>query len=140
MLQGTALVQANVLTPKAGEQIKADKNGLQSIILTAIAGQIPSNRTISGTIADNLGIQDGGTYLVDFAEQPSVNVNGKTVRNFRWTRLNDEPVKLMEIMSLKKELGLPRTIAVGEGAPVGNEPSVPATAGTPAVDASAPQP
>lgn len=141
MLQGTVLVQANTLTPKAGQPAKADKNGLQSIILTAIAGAIPSNRTISGTIAESLGIVDGGVYLVDYTEREPANINGKTVRNFGWMKLNDEPIKLMEVVALKKEFGAPRTIAVGDAAaPVDPQTggSTPPPAGTP--DANAPQP
>lgn len=139
MLQGTALVQANTLTPKAGEPIKADKNGLQSIILTSLAGAIPSNRTISGTIADNLGIEAGGTYLVDYNEVAPVTVNGKLVRNFRFMNLIPGGVKsLADIAYAKKEYGVGRVIDVSKVDAAPSDPQTPSVPSAP--DASAPQP
>jgi hypothetical protein len=126
MLQGTALVQANTLTPKAGEAPKADKNGLQSIILTPIAGAIPGNRTISGTIADGLKIVDGGVYLVDYNERdPYVAPDGRKVRNFQWMNLSaDEKLSALDILKAKKDLGVSKVIPMDAAATVA-DPNTP---------------
>lgn len=50
---------------------KTDKNGLESIILDVVAGRMPKNRVISGTIAERGKFNDGEIHLISIEELPS---------------------------------------------------------------------
>ena len=52
---------------------KPDSNGLEPVILEVIAGKCPKKRVLAGTIAKNMQIEIGITYL------------------FKWTKLPDDP-------------------------------------------------
>lgn len=116
-ISGTVLVQANVFTgKKGGKEVKPDKNGLMPVIFTAVAGELPSLRTISGTIAKSLNINPiGELYLLDYNEVEPVEIAGKTVRNFRWLSLGGEVTDRMEILNIKKSLGAGVIKPVGNG-------------------------
>lgn len=52
---------------------EADKNGLMPMIIEPICGPCPNQRVLAGTIAKNLGLIEGNTYM------------------FKFTRLEDDP-------------------------------------------------
>jgi ribosomal protein S28E/S33 len=80
---------------------KADKNGMENIWLTPVAGKIPNQAlVISGTVADKAGLQAGQTLLVMINETASDAVYG---RQFSHTVLG--PVSVGDILPLRKELG-----------------------------------
>ncbi len=55
------------VTPFSGT-LDADKNGLDPIMLQLIAGKMPNRNTLSGTVAQRLGIKIGETYLMNVRE------------------------------------------------------------------------
>lgn len=77
---------------------KEDINGFMPVILNPVFGTVPNRRTISGTIAQSLGIDSGNTYLLQFTE---VEANEYGVQ-FRVTKLGD--VSAMDIAIKRKEL------------------------------------
>lgn len=78
---------------------KADKNGLESIILDAVAGRVPKNRVMSGTIADRQGFEANKAYMISIEQLPS-NEYGE---QFRFTNLGQ--LNGLELMKTCKELG-----------------------------------
>jgi hypothetical protein len=78
---------------------KADKNGLESLILDAVAGKVPKNRVMSGTIADRQGFEPNKAYMISIEQLPS-NEYGE---QFRFTNLGQ--LNGLELMKTCKELG-----------------------------------
>jgi hypothetical protein len=78
---------------------KADKNGLESIILDVVAGKMPRNRVLSGTIADREGFTPGSSYMVSIQELPS-NEYGE---QYRFSNLGT--INGLELIKTCKELG-----------------------------------
>ena len=91
---------AKLLTPKAGEAPKLDKNGMQSMIFIPIAGQCPDKRVISGTVALNEGIANNRTYLIQCTEKDADPEYG---RQFNFTVVSE--ASMMEIVQAKQYLG-----------------------------------
>lgn len=56
-----------------GESAEADKNGLNPVYLTPIAGRCPNRNVLAGTVAKSAGFEEGKSYLA------------------KWTRLEDDP-------------------------------------------------
>lgn len=80
---------------------EADKNGLQNVYLTPIAGKIPNQAmVVSGTVAQKAGLVVGSTLMVMVTERQSDPVYG---RQFSHTVLGE--VKPTDILNLRKELG-----------------------------------
>lgn len=104
-MEGLALVSVDYLMRKGGE-LKADKNGKLSVILTPIAGNLPSNRVLSGTIAERLKLEVGKLAFVQFTESEA-NEYGR-----QFTFQNFGTPSMLEIVGLKKELGAPNVISV----------------------------
>jgi hypothetical protein len=78
---------------------KADKNGLESIILDAVAGRVPKNRVMSGTIADRQGFEANKAYMISIETLPS-NEYGEQYRFTNLGQLNG-----LELIKTCKELG-----------------------------------
>ena len=78
---------------------KADKNGLESIILDAIAGRVPKNRVMSGTIADRQGFEANKSYMISIETLPT-NEYGEQYRFTNLGQLNG-----LELIKTCKELG-----------------------------------
>lgn len=55
-------------TAKEFTQGTEDKNGLMPVMLNVLAGKAPNRNVISGTVADNEGIEKGKTYLIQVRE------------------------------------------------------------------------
>jgi hypothetical protein len=74
----TTVTRITNFSGKGGE-VNADKNGKNPVYLTYIKGDaIPDRaRVLSGTIAENLGLEVGKTYLINTTEGVEDAVYGK---------------------------------------------------------------
>lgn len=97
---------------------KADKNGMQNVILTPIGGKIPSKRVLAGTLADRAGFEIGTVHMISIQELPA-NEYG---RQFQFTSLGAVAPGL-ELLKACKECGSPFVIDVNGNAPVA-EPEI----------------
>lgn len=79
---------------------KADKNGLMPVILIPVAGRIPNRNVLSGTVADNMGVEIGSTYLFKVTE---VEPDEQYGRRFTYTPL--AKLGVIEILEAKTKLG-----------------------------------
>lgn len=78
-----------------------DKNGKMSIMILPVAGRIPNvKQVISGTVADNIGIEVGKTYLLQCREQGTDAVHGI---DFTWLKLGE--VGPLDVIDARKKLG-----------------------------------
>lgn len=78
----------------------ADKNGLEPKIINVLSGKCPNRNVISGTIADNLGLEDNKTYLFQVRE---TEPNDRYGRQFSYVVTKE--LDAMEIVKVSKELG-----------------------------------
>lgn len=78
-----------------------DKNGLMPKFLTIAAGTAPNRNTISGTVAQSLGIEEGKTYLMQWRKRGTDVEFGE---DYNWTKLQ-EVTSGLEIVKIQKELG-----------------------------------
>lgn len=64
-----------IVTPSEfrGAKAKEDVNGKMPVILNPIFGVMPYNRIINGSIAENLGLEFGNSYLVSAVFTDNVN-------------------------------------------------------------------
>ena len=90
---------------------RPDKNGLDPMMLTPLAGKAPNRNVISGTTAQMLGFQLGKRYFVTFNETEA-NEYG---RQFRIT--NGGEVSVIDAVQSVKELGQPVLVNVLEEVP-----------------------
>lgn len=87
----------------------ADRNGLEPKILNVLAGKSPNRTVISGTIADNLGLEDNSAYLMQIRETEPSEQYG---RQFSFSVVSH--LKGLEIVQTCKELGKPDIFNVDE--------------------------
>ena len=92
-----------------------DKNGKMPVILNLIAGKCPDKRVLSGTIAENLGLETGNTYGMSVNE---VEPDPEFGRRFNYTRLTSN-LSMSEISAERKTLGTPQIINTSEPVEVG---------------------
>ena len=91
---------------------EADKNGMENVYLTPIAGKMPNRAmVVAGTVAERAGLKIGSTLMVLIGERAADPVYG---RQFNHTVLGE--VKPQEILGLRKELGSALVIDVTDGA------------------------
>lgn len=91
---------------------EADKNGMENVYLTPIAGKMPNRAmVVAGTVAERAGLKVGSTLMVLIGERAADPVYG---RQFNHTVLGE--VKPQEILDLRKELGNALVIDVTDGA------------------------
>ena len=90
---------ATVVKPN-GEKFKSDKNGLYPVLLDVISGNCPSKRALAGTIAANLNITPGKTYLFEYVEGEPHEFHG---RQFNFKVIKE--MNALEIIQSSKELG-----------------------------------
>lgn len=81
-------------------QGNSDKNGLMPVIITNVAGKCPNRNVLSGTIAQNLEIETGKTYLFQVRETKTSEKYG---RQFAYTSLKE--LGAMEIVNAAQGLG-----------------------------------
>ena len=81
MFSSIAVVKAVTLS-----HLKEDKNGLLPVMLQCVAGTSVNKCTISGTVAERAGFQEGYCYLVSINEIESDEYG----RQFRFDRLMPE--------------------------------------------------
>lgn len=81
-------------------QGSADKNGEAPVILNVVAGSFPNRNVISGTVAKNIGIETGKTYLLSVREGEEDATYG---RQFVYSKLKE--LTASEIMEAPKTLG-----------------------------------
>lgn len=103
------IILASVNTYNQGT---VDKNGKEPLMLNVIAGTSPNMFVINGTIAENIGIEVGSTYLLQVRETEKSEEYG---RQFTHNKL--EQVTGMDIIRAKNELGAPVIVhAMGKNA------------------------
>lgn len=90
---------ASVVSPN-GEQFKSDKNGNFPVMLNILAGRCPSKRVIAGTMAINMDIEPGQTYLFNWTEGEADHTYG---RQFNFEKVKN--VEALELIQAAKELG-----------------------------------
>ena len=78
-----SFIVASVAIFKQGD---LDKNGKEPVILVPIAGTCPNRNVLSGTVAENMGIETGKTYLFSVREAESDPEYG---RRFVFTNVNE---------------------------------------------------
>ena len=102
-------------TLKNGKIVTADSNGFAPVFLTVLAGKCPNRQMISGTIANNLGIQPNKTYVLQVREVEA-NEYGRQFIFEAPSELN-----VMERISAIKMLGNAIIINVNEGEHVASQ-------------------
>ena len=95
---------------------KADRHGMQNVILSPVAGKIPSKRVLAGTLADRAGFEIGTVHMVSIQELPS-NEYG---RQFQFTSLGVVSPGL-ELLKACKEVGQPFIVDVNGTTPVAEQ-------------------
>lgn len=65
---------------------EVDKNGLEPVIISPVLGRCPNRNVLSGTIAQNLGIEAGKTYLFNVSE---IEPDPEYGRRFIFTKLKE---------------------------------------------------
>ncbi|MCG2760593.1 MAG: hypothetical protein L6407_05225 [Candidatus Delongbacteria bacterium] len=83
------------------EKASEDKNGLYPVILLGIAGEIPNRSVISGTFAQNMGIESGNVYLFQATEQAEDAIYG---RKFTFMPIS-KSLSAVEVLQAKQYLG-----------------------------------
>lgn len=84
-----------------------DKNGKMPVIITNVGGKCPNRNVISGSIAENLGVEIGKTYLMQVRE---TKTDEKYGRQFAYTALKE--LEAMEIVNATIGLGKAEMIDV----------------------------
>jgi len=104
MNSGTALI---TVAPFRGTT-SLDKNGKAPVFLVIKAGKIPNRQTLSGTVAENKGLQMGKTYVISYRETgdddefgPQYNID-----------IDMEVSTVTDLLTAKKELGDPVVFTV----------------------------
>lgn len=98
-----------VVKPVLLENGKADKNGLEAILLDVVAGRMPQKRVISGTIADRQRFEVGKCYLVAIEQLPDDPQYGE-----QWAFKNLDHLQGRELMATCKDLGKGIVVKSGE--------------------------
>lgn len=78
----------------------ADKNGLEPKILNVLGGKCPNRTVLSGTIAENLGLKDNQSFMLQVRETETSDKYG---RQFQYTVVKE--LSAMEVLHTVKELG-----------------------------------
>lgn len=79
-----------IVTPSEfrGAKAKEDVNGKMPVILNPVFGTMPFNRIINGSIAENLGLEFGNSYLISAVFADNVNpATGETRQQIQVTNL-----------------------------------------------------
>ena len=97
MAKFNGMIVASVNAFTKGE---ADKNGKNPVILNVIAGKCPNRNVLSGTVAENIGLELGKTYLMSVREGEPDATYG---RQFVYSKLSE--LKGVEIIQTAKEVG-----------------------------------
>lgn len=78
-----------------GKEATPDKNGLSSMYLHPVCGNIPNRNVLSGTVADSQGFQEGKSYLAQWNIGETDPTYGPQVN---WTAVTGEPLSAMEML------------------------------------------
>ena len=97
----------------SGKIVEVDKRGAAPVILSIVAGTSPNKLIISGTVAQSMEIEDGGTYLMSVIERDA-NEYG---RQFTYTNLGQ--LSPLEVMQSPGLLGQPEVIKITGSAEAG---------------------
>lgn len=95
-----------------------DKNGKAPVILNVVAGKCPNRHVISGTVAENMGIEVGNTYLFNVREGAEDATYG---RQFVFNKLKE--LTVLEIVSAAATVGEAQMFDVSENVKVTNKVS-----------------
>lgn len=86
-----------------------DKNGKEPVILNVVAGKCPNRQVLSGTVAENMNIEVGKTYLFNVREGEEDPTYG---RRFVFNALKE--LDAIEILDASKKLSNPEVFSVEE--------------------------
>lgn len=87
-----------------------DKHGKAPVILNVVAGKCPNRHVLSGTVAENMKIEVGNTYLFNVREGAEDAEYG---RQFVFNKLKE--LSVHEIVSAASTLGEAQMFDVAEG-------------------------
>ncbi len=86
----------------------SDKNGKYPVMLNCIAGTMPNRNVLSGTVAENLGIEVGKSYLMQVRETGFDKLFG---RDFTFVKIR-ELESADDTVRTCKDLGKPNVIRI----------------------------
>lgn len=78
-----------------GENAQADKNGLDSVYLTPIAGKAPNRNVLAGTVAMNTGLEVGKSYLTKYTR---IDDDPEYGPQYSWTKVSEvsDPLQIIQ--------------------------------------------
>ena len=76
---------------------KEDTNGLMPMIIEPIAGSCPAKRVLAGTIAKNMELEAGCTYLFRFTQLEDDPKYGTQYNFMKLSPVIVDPMKIIEI-------------------------------------------
>ena len=97
MANFNGMIVASVNSFTKGEN---DKNGKAPVILNVIGGTCPNRNVLSGTVAENIGLEVGKTYLLSVREG---EVDATYGRQFVYSKLSE--LRGLEIVQTQREVG-----------------------------------
>lgn len=84
-----------------------DKNGLMPMIIEPIAGSCPHKRVLAGTVAQNMNLEDGATYLFKWTKLEDDEEYGT---QYGFTKLSTPIVDVIQIIKATTSLGAVKKI------------------------------
>lgn len=84
-----------------GKEAQADSRGLMPVYLTPVCGNVPNRNVLTGTVANNSGLQEGKSYLVKWTRLEDDPTYGP---QYSWTKVN-EITNPMDIIDAEARLG-----------------------------------
>lgn len=78
-----------------GKEATPDKNGMVSMYLHPVCGNVPNRNVLSGTVADSQGFEEGKSYLAQWTIGEDDPQYGPQVN---WTTVTGEPLSAMETL------------------------------------------
>src|SRR5687768_12984169 len=90
-------------------QGEADKNGKQPVFLNILGGKSPNRNILAGTVAENIGLEIGKTYLLQCRE---IEADEQYGRRFSWTKVSE--MGALEVLQATAITGKAEMFNVGE--------------------------
>lgn len=74
------------LSEYKGENASPDKNGLMPLYMHPLLGEIPNRNVIAGSVAETQGLEEDGTYLVQWTKG---DVDAQYGQRINWTNIKE---------------------------------------------------
>jgi hypothetical protein len=98
-----------IVATAAKFQGNADKNGKSPIFLNIVSGKCPNRNVLSGTVAENIGLEEGKTYLLQVRE---IESDAKYGRRFTYAKLAE--MGALEILQAQSLAGKAELFDAGQ--------------------------